>query len=68
MLPGDAASIVAKEIQRLQEGPPTGLVSFGLVATLWLSSSLFVAIMDAMNRILGVPERARGGSSAWWPW
>src|SRR5947207_15142603 len=54
LLPGDAASIVARELKRLQEGPPTGLVSFGLVATLWLSSSLFVAIMDAMNRILGV--------------
>jgi len=57
VLPGDAASVVAKEIQRLQEGPPVGLLSFGLVATLWLSSSLFVAVMDAMNRILGVEER-----------
>ncbi len=55
MLPGDAASVVVKEIQRLQEGPPTGLVSFGLAATLWLSSSVFVAVMDAMNRILGGP-------------
>ena len=36
--------------------PPTGVVSFGLVALLWLSSSLFVAIMDAMNRIMGVQE------------
>ena len=47
---------------------PPGLISFGLVATLWLSSSLFVAIMDAMNRILGVARvAARGGSSAWSP-
>jgi membrane protein len=57
VLPPDAASIIAKEIRRIQEGPPVGLISFGLVATLWLSSSLFVAIMDAMNRILGVEER-----------
>jgi membrane protein len=61
VMPSDAASVVAKEIERLQEGPPTGLVSFGLVATLWLSSSLFVAIMDAMNRILGVREMR-----PWW--
>lgn len=61
MLPGDAASILEREIRRIQEGPPAGLVSFGLVATLWLSSSVFVAIMDAMNRILGVRERR-----SWW--
>jgi membrane protein len=61
MLPGDAASVVVTEIRRLQEGPPTGLVSFGLAAILWLSSSVFVAIMDAMNRILGVRE-----SRPWW--
>ena len=61
VLPRDAASLIGREIQRLQEGPPTGLVSFGLVATLWLASSLFVAIMDAMNRIMGVPERR-----PWW--
>jgi membrane protein len=61
ILPTDASSVVAREIARLQEGPPTGLVSFGLAATLWLSSSLFVAIMDAMNRTLGVREMR-----SWW--
>ena len=61
MLPGDAASVVVTEIERLQDGPPTGLISFGLAAILWLSSSVFVAIMDAMNRILGVRE-----SRPWW--
>jgi membrane protein len=61
VLPADAASLVAREIQRLQEGPPPGLISFGLLATIWLSSSVFVAVMDAMNRILGVRE-----SRPWW--
>src|SRR5262249_32104909 len=61
LLPADAASIVARELERLQEAPPTGLVSFGLVALLWLSSSLFVAIIDALNRILGVTD-----SRPWW--
>jgi len=61
VLPKDASSVVAGEIEELQKRPPTGLVSFGLVATLWLSSSLFVGVMDAMNRILGVRERR-----PWW--
>jgi membrane protein len=61
VLPRDASSIVVKEIDELQKRPPTGLLSLGLVAILWLSSSLFVAIMDAMNRIMGVQE-----SRPWW--
>jgi membrane protein len=61
VLPTDAASIVIKEIEELQKRPPTGLISFGLIAILWLSSSLFVAVMDAMNRILGVHE-----TRPWW--
>lgn len=61
VLPADAASVVAREIEALQKRPPAGLISFGLVAMLWLSSSLFVGVMDAMNVILGVPERR-----PWW--
>lgn len=57
VLPKDASSLIAKEIERLQDSPPTGLISFGVVATLWLASSLFVAVMDAMNRIMDVTER-----------
>jgi len=56
LLPPDAASIVDRELASLQERPPTGIVSFGLIGLLWLSSSLFTAIMDAMNRIMGVQE------------
>ncbi len=56
LIPGDAVSIVARELRRLQDQPPAGLISFGLIAILWLSSSLFVSIMDAMNRIMGVEE------------
>ncbi len=56
LLPADAASIVGRELSKLQEKPPTGIISVGLVALLWLASSLFVGIMDAMNRIMGVKE------------
>ena len=56
LLPADAASFLTRELRRLQSQPPTGLISFGLVALLWLSSSLFVEIIDAMNVIRGVKE------------
>jgi membrane protein len=56
LIPDDAVSIVARELRRLQEQPSTGIISVGLLAILWFSSSLFVAIMDAMNRIMGVEE------------
>jgi membrane protein len=56
LLPSDAASVVSDEMARLRQQPPTGFISFGLVAILWLSSSLFMAIIDAMNRIVGVNE------------
>ena len=37
--------------------PPVGLISIGLAITIWLASSLFVAVIDAMNRIYGVKDR-----------
>jgi membrane protein len=48
--------LVARELMRLRAQPPSGLISFGLAAVLWLSSSVFVEIIDAMNFILGVRE------------
>ena len=56
LIPDDAVSIVARELRRLQDQPSSGVISVGLVAILWFSTSLFVAIMDAMNRIMGVEE------------
>ena len=41
---------------RLQHSRPVGLLSVGLAITLWTASSLFMAIIDAMNRIYGVHE------------
>lgn len=55
-LPADAASFLTNELKRLHDAPPSGLISFGLAAVVWLSSSVFVEIMDAMNFILGARE------------
>ena len=56
LLPEDAVSFIAHELKRLRERPPSGLISFSVAALLWLSTSVFVEIIDAMNAILGVEE------------
>jgi membrane protein len=55
-LPEDAYNVVAEEIARIQRRPPVGLISLSLVVSLWLASSLFGTIIDALNRIHGVRE------------
>ncbi len=57
ILPKEAASEIEAQIRRLKEQPPVGFLSFGLLVTLWLSSSIYVAIIDATNRIYGVSDR-----------
>lgn len=56
ILPAEGAKVLTGQLQYIQERPSAGLVSFGTIALLWLNSSLFIAVMDAMNRIRGVPE------------
>ena len=56
-LPAEASKEIERQLSRLQSEPPVGLISIGLAITLWLASSLFVAVIDAMNRIYGVRER-----------
>jgi membrane protein len=54
--PADAARLAEDQIGRIQAAPPIGLLSAGLVLSLWTASSLFLAIIDAMNVIYGVTE------------
>ncbi len=56
VLPGPAYDVVAEEIVRIQKHPPFGLLSASLVLCLWFASSVTGAVMDALNRIYGVPE------------
>src|SRR5262249_33651006 len=58
MFPDEAYQVIKGQIVRLQnqKQPPFGLLLAGLAVTVWLASSLFVAIIDAMNRIYGVTE------------
>jgi membrane protein len=56
LLPADAAAVVSRELERIQQHATGKLVSFGIIGLLWLSSSLFMALIDALNRIDGAVE------------
>lgn len=55
-LPEEGYKVVSEQIARMQKNPPFGLLSLGLVLALWTATSLFLAIIDAMNRVYGVVE------------
>lgn len=56
LFPAEASEIITSQIKRIREAPPVGLLSIGLLVTMWTASSLFVAIIDAMNVMYGVKE------------
>jgi len=56
LFPPEAYNVVKDQIARIQGELPVGLVSLGLVITIWLASSLSLAVIDAMNRVYGVRE------------
>ncbi|MFO0909373.1 MAG: YihY/virulence factor BrkB family protein [Isosphaeraceae bacterium] len=58
LFPNDAYHVVEDQISRLQKEARPSLLLWitGLAATLWVASSLFVAVIDALNRIYGVDE------------
>lgn len=55
-LPQQASELIASQVARIQEQPPVGLISVGLVLSLWLASGVFKTIIDALNRVHGVKE------------
>jgi membrane protein len=56
MLPGDALQLVQENVHDLVTRPRGGLLSFGLVAALWSSSSAITAITEGLNRAYDVQE------------
>jgi membrane protein len=56
MLPGEALQLVQNNLHELVSGERGGLLSFGLLAALWTSSSALTAIMDSLNRAYDVEE------------
>jgi membrane protein len=56
MLPGEALQLVQDNIRQLVTGQRGGLLSFGILAALWTSSSALTAIVDSLNRAYDVEE------------
>lgn len=56
LLPGDTATLVRDNIVQLVSDQKGGLLSFGILLTLWTASSAMVAIMDALNQSYDVEE------------
>jgi membrane protein len=56
LFPPDIANVITDQITHIQQQPPIGLVSISIIVLLWMASSVFVDIMDALSKIYGVPE------------
>ena len=56
VMPGEALTLVEKNLGALLSEPSGGLLSFGILAALWTSSSAIVAISDALNHAYNVEE------------
>ncbi len=56
LFPPDIANVITDQITHIQQQPPIGLLSVSIVVLLWMASTVFVDIMDALNKIYGVKE------------
>jgi membrane protein len=56
VLPGEALRLVQDNLHQVLTGQRGGLLSFGILAALWTSSSALSAITDSLNRAYDVEE------------
>jgi membrane protein len=56
LFPPDIANVITDQITHIQDQPPIGLVSISIIVLLWMASSVFVDIMEALSKIYGVEE------------
>lgn len=59
--PAEVIAIIRDQLTKIAEGDQAGLLSFGIAAALWSSSSAMVAIVSALNRAYDVED-----SRPWW--
>jgi membrane protein len=55
-LPGEALTLVQDNVRQLVTDQRGGLLSFGILAALWTSSSAITAIIESLNRAYEVEE------------
>ena len=60
-VPPDAISIIVDQIKKITEAKPGGLLTFGVAAALWSSSSAMSAVINTLNSAYGVEE-----GRPWW--
>ena len=56
LLPGEALRLVEDNVRQLVTSQRGGLLSFGILAALWTSSSALTAIINSLNRAYDVEE------------
>lgn len=56
LLAAEAASVIQRNVEDLLSRPRGGLLSIGILLSLWFSSSAVVAISDSLNHAYGVKE------------
>jgi membrane protein len=61
VLPPDAFSMVDTTFTQIRTQPRSGLLSFGILLSIWVASSGMEAIISALNTAYDVPDRR-----AWW--
>jgi membrane protein len=59
--PREVLTIIQQEMMRISEGNHGGLLTFGLLAAVWSSSSAMVSVIGAMNRAYDIDE-----GRPWW--
>ncbi|MCC6382262.1 MAG: YihY family inner membrane protein [Dehalococcoidia bacterium] len=55
-LPSDAASVVRKQVEEVVSARNAGLLSFGILGTIWAAGGGVGALIKAMNRAYDIPE------------
>lgn len=55
-IPAEAMQMVQPIIKSVLRPPGTGLLSFGIIGSLWVASSGFSSLMDSLNTAYDVPE------------
>jgi membrane protein len=61
VVPPEVLTIITEQITKISQGEQTGLLTLGMLATLWSSSAAMTAIIDTLNRAYDVEE-----GRPWW--
>lgn len=56
LLPSEAATLIGDELQRIIDSQDAGVISFGMIAAIWVATGGTQALIKAMNRAYDVTE------------